>query len=201
MGKTELAKALAEYCYGSEKSLIRIDMSEYMERHSVSKLIGAPPGYAGYDDSGKGICEKVRRQPYSLILFDELEKADAEVLNLQVSFRNCMIIMTTNIGAELITGRTAMGFGNNSEEAESMRVIGKIRERFSPEFLNRIDETVVFGKLESNSLTEISRIALNDLKKRAETIGIGFDYSESIVRTVAETKDTEKYTETETCLD
>ena len=209
VGKTELAKALAEYCYGSEKSLIRIDMSEYMERHSVSKLIGAPPGYAGYDDSGKGICEKVRRQPYSLILFDELEKADAEVLNLllqvldcgmltnsamrQVSFRNCMIIMTTNIGAELITGRTAMGFGNNSEEAESMRVIGKIRERFSPEFLNRIDETVVFGKLESNSLTEISRIALNDLKKRAETIGIGFDYSESIVRTVAETKDTEKY--------
>ena len=208
VGKTELARALAEYCYGSEKSLIRIDMSEFMEKHSVSKLIGAPPGYAGYDESGKGLCEKVRRQPYSLILFDELEKADSEVLNLllqvldcgmltdsamrQVSFRSCMIIMTTNVGAELISEKCPIGFGNG-ENSEISAVISRLRERFTPEFLNRIDETIVFGKLKPADLAEISRLSLNDLKKRSEALGIGFDYSEKLAETIARVKDTERY--------
>ena len=208
VGKTELARALAEYCYGSEKSLIRIDMSEFMEKHSVSKLIGAPPGYAGYDESGKGLCEKVRRQPYSLILFDELEKADSEVLNLllqvldcgmltdsamrQVSFRSCMIIMTTNVGAELISEKCPIGFGNG-ENSETSAVISRLRERFTPEFLNRIDETIVFGKLKPADLAEISRLSLNDLKKRSEALGIGFDYSEKLAETIARVKDTERY--------
>ncbi|MBR1824301.1 MAG: ATP-dependent Clp protease ATP-binding subunit, partial [Ruminococcus sp.] len=208
VGKTELARALAEYCFGSEKSLIRIDMSEFMEKHSVSKLIGAPPGYAGYDDCGNGLCEKVRRQPYSLILFDELEKADSEVINIllqvldngvltdssmrQVSFRNCMMIMTSNVGAELITGRTAMGFGSG-ENTENMRVMSSLRQRFPPEFLNRIDEIVVFGKLKAADLAEISRLELNDLKKRAEALGIGFDYSERLAETVAMTREAERY--------
>ena len=208
VGKTELAKVLAECCYGSERNLIRIDMSEYMEKHSVSKLIGAPPGYAGYDECGKGLCEKVRRQPYSLILFDELEKADREVLNLllqvldcgmltdsamrQVNFRNCMIIMTTNVGAEFLTGKSALGFGS-TEETEKKRVMSCIRERFLPEFLNRIDETIIFGRLENEALSEISRIALNELKKRAELLGICLDFTESVVKAVAETEDTAKY--------
>ncbi|MCC8136381.1 MAG: ATP-dependent Clp protease ATP-binding subunit, partial [Ruminococcus sp.] len=158
VGKTELAKSLAELLFGSDKKLIRIDMSEYMEKHSVSKLIGAPPGYAGYDDNGSNICEKIRRSPYSLVLFDEIEKADREVLNIllqilddgiltdstmrKVSFRNCIIIMTSNVGAELITGKSALGFTENARNSNVEGLTNAIKSRFSPEFINRIDDII-----------------------------------------------------------
>lgn len=209
VGKTELAKALAECLYNSESSFIRVDMSEYMEKHSVSKLIGAPPGYAGYSEGGNNLCEKVRRNPYSLILFDEIEKADTEVLNImlqildegiltdssmrKVSFRNCIIIMTSNIGAEELCVRSSMGFSEGDDKSGENRALEQIKSHFSPEFVNRIDEIVIFGKLEREDLLCISRLALNDLKKRAESIGIGLSYSPEVIETVADAGDTEKY--------
>lgn len=209
VGKTELAKALAECLFTSESSFIKIDMSEYMEKHSVSKLIGAPPGYAGYSEGGNNLCEKVRRNPYSLILFDEIEKADIEVLNImlqildegvltdssmrKISFRNCIIIMTSNIGAEELGVKSSMGFSETGDKSGEDRVLERIKSHFSPEFVNRIDEIVVFGKLEHEDLLCISRIALNDLKKRAESIGIELSYSNDVIETVADAGDTEKY--------
>jgi ATP-dependent Clp protease ATP-binding subunit ClpC len=209
VGKTELAKVLAECLYSTENSMIRLDMSEYMEKHSVSKLIGAPPGYAGYDDSSLTLCEKLRRNPYSLILFDEIEKADTEVLNImlqilddgiltdssmrRISFRNSLIIMTSNIGAEELCGRSSLGFAPGSEEEREERVIGRIRAHFTPEFINRIDEIVVFGRLEREDLMSISRIALENLKRRAEGLGIVLSYSPEIIEAVAGAKETEKY--------
>lgn len=209
VGKTELARALAECLFGSESSLIRIDMSEYMEKHSVSKLIGAPPGYAGYEDSGGNLCERVRRNPYSLILFDEIEKADMEVLNImlqilddgvltdssmrQVSFRSCIIIMTTNIGAAKQTGSGSLGFTGDSTQAADETVQRCVREHFTPEFINRIDEIIVFRPLSDDDITEISRMALEDLRQRAETIGIDLRYSPEVISAVAAAADTEKY--------
>ena len=208
VGKTELAKALAEVIFGGEKSFIRVDMSEYMEKASVSKLIGAPPGYAGYSDGNRNLCEQVRRHPYSLVLFDEIEKADSEVLNLllqildegmvtdsemhKISFRNCLIIMTSNIGAEVITGNSMLGFiendGGGCERAEKI-----IRDHFSPEFINRIDEIAVFEKMKIAELRDISRSLLNELKKRSETAGITMEYTERTAEFFAMTNDTDKY--------
>lgn len=209
VGKTELAKALADAMFNTKNSLIRIDMSEYMEKHSVSKLIGAPPGYTGYDDSSNNLCEKVRRNPYSLILFDEIEKADNEVLNIllqildegmvtdssmrQISFRSSIIIMTTNIGAEIISGGGALGFSENRVKAAEERVYGAVREHFTPEFINRIDEIVVFRKLEREDIVDISRIALEDLRNRAKRLGIELNYSDEVINAVAESADTERY--------
>ncbi|MBQ6181511.1 MAG: ATP-dependent Clp protease ATP-binding subunit [Ruminococcus sp.] len=209
VGKTELAKAIADCIFSSSGSLIRIDMSEYMEKHSVSKLIGAPPGYTGYEDSGSNLCEKVRRNPYSLILFDEIEKADIEVLNIllqilddgiltdssmrQVSFRSCIIIMTTNIGAEMFTGGGKVGFSEDRAKLSEERVLEAVRGHFTPEFVNRIDETVVFRQLHRADIIEISRIALENLRKRSGRLGIGLSYSDSVIEAVAETGDTEKY--------
>lgn len=209
VGKTELAKALAECLFNSENNLIRIDMSEYMEKHSVSKLIGAPPGYTGYDDSGSNLCERVRRNPYSLILFDEIEKADIEVLNIllqilddgiltdssmrRVSFRNCIIIMTTNIGADSIANRASLGFSESSDKAVEERVLSIVRRHFTPEFINRIDEMVVFRSLEKEDLLQISKIALENLKKRAMSLGIELSYSPKVIEAVAKVKETEKY--------
>ncbi|MBQ9898709.1 MAG: ATP-dependent Clp protease ATP-binding subunit, partial [Ruminococcus sp.] len=209
VGKTELAKALAECLFGSEDSMIRIDMSEYMEKHSVSKLIGAPPGYTGYDDSGNNLCEKIRRRPYSLILFDEIEKADIEVLNIllqilddgiltdssmrRVSFRNCIIIMTSNVGAEELCRRASLGFsGSKNREGES-RVFERVRSYFTPEFVNRIDEIVVFNRLEKDDLIQISRIALENLCMRARGIGIEVSYSPQVIEAIAAAKETDKY--------
>ena len=179
VGKTELARALAENVFGSEKKLIRVDMSEYMEKHSVSKLIGAPPGYAGYDDKNSSLCDRIRRDPYSLILFDEIEKADPEVLNImlqildygtltdsslrKVSFRNCMIIMTSNIGAEELSGRTSLGFGNGAGGGGRKRMLEAVKAYFTPEFTGRIDEIIVFRSLEHDDLVKISRKAIDDL--------------------------------------
>ena len=180
-----------------------------MEKHSVSKLIGAPPGYTGYDDSSNNLCEKVRRNPYSLILFDEIEKADNEVLNIllqildegmvtdssmrQISFRSSIIIMTTNIGAEIISGGGALGFSENRVKSAEERVYGAVREHFTPEFINRIDEIVVFRKLEREDIVDISRIALEDLRNRAKRLGIELNYSDEVINAVAESADTERY--------
>lgn len=209
IGKTELARAVCAEVFGSEKSLIRVDMSEYMEKHSVSRLIGAPPGYAGYDDSSDSLCERVRRSPYSLILFDEIEKADPEVLNIllqiledgiltdssmrTVSFRSCMVIMTSNVGAEELTARSAMGFGSSSVRADEERVSEALRRRFAPEFINRIDELIVFRPLSHDDLTRISVLELEKLKKRAEGIGITLEYTQSAAKLIADTAETSKY--------
>ncbi len=208
VGKTELAKALAEAAFGSSGSFIRIDMSEFMEKSSITKLIGAPPGYAGYSEGRSNLCEQVRRHPYSLVLFDEIEKADTEVLNLllqildegvitdsemhKISFRSCFIIMTSNIGADLVTGNSSMGFGSSAETVNE-RVTERIRQYFSPEFINRIDEIAVFGKLNSCDLLGVTRNLLSDLKRRSENIGINVEYSEKTVEVFSRTKDTDRY--------
>ncbi len=207
VGKTELARALADCLFCSEKNLIRIDMSEYMEKHSVSKLIGAPPGYAGYDDKNGSLCDRIRRNPYSLVLFDEIEKADPEVLNImlqildygtltdstmrKVSFRNCLIIMTSNVGAEL-SGKSSLGFGADSGEREN-RVLEAVKSRFTPEFTGRIDEIIVFRSLERDDLMKISEKALDNLRIRAEALGIGISYGSDVVEAVAAAKETDKY--------
>ena len=207
VGKTELAKALADQLFSS--SFIRVDMSEYMEKHSVSKIIGAPPGYAGYDDSSMTLCEKIRRNPYSLILFDEVEKADGEVLNLllqilddgvltdssmrRISFRSCIIIMTSNVGAQEVIGSNSIGFAEDSGKAADERVLSAVRRHFAPELLNRIDEIVVFSRLGKSDLAEISRIELEKLKKRAENIGIGLSYTPEVIESIAMAGETDRY--------
>ena len=208
VGKTELAKALAENLFHSEKNMIRLDMSEYMEKNSVSRLIGAPPGYVGYDDQASGLCDKIRRSPYSLVLFDEIEKADPEVLNLllqildegmltdstgrKVSFANTIIIMTTNVGAKAMSSQPALGFGAAVQESEE-KVLGEVREHFTPEFVGRIDEVIVFRSLERDDLRGISRKALENLRFRAKGLGIDFCYTDQVVEAIAAARGTEKY--------
>lgn len=209
VGKTELAKALADSIFDGERDIIRIDMSEYMEKHSVSKLIGAPPGYAGYDSSDNNLCEKVRRKPYSLVLFDEIEKAAQEVLNIllqiledgivtdstmrQVSFRNCMIIMTSNAGAEEVLASNSLGFAGYNANDREEKTLSAIRKSFSPEFFNRIDEVISFGALERSELLEISRKELEKLKLRAEAVGIKANFTDKVAEAVIDTKDTARY--------
>lgn len=190
VGKTELSKALAEAVFGSETNLIRVDMSEYMEKYSVSKMIGSPPGYVGYDEGGQ-LSEKVRRNPYSVILFDEVEKAHPDVLNIllqvlddghitdaqgrRVSFKNTIIIMTSNAGAEAIVSPKRLGFdqGDGSKERDyrfmQSRVMEEVRRLFKPEFLNRVDELLVFHPIGKESMTEILDIMLRDVEKRAKS--------------------------------
>ncbi len=189
VGKTELSKALAENLFGDENAIIRIDMSEYMESHSTSKMIGSPPGYVGFDEGG-GLTEKIRRKPYSVILFDEVEKAHPDVLNMllqilddgrltdshgrTVNFKNCVIIMTSNIGARLITDKKTLGFSagkdnnENQKEYENTKkeVMAELKKEFRPEFINRIDEIIVFHKLTENELGQIVDIMLNQIKDR-----------------------------------
>ena len=195
VGKTELSKALAESLFGKEDSLIRIDMSEFMESHSVSKLIGSPPGYVGYDEGGQ-LTEKIRRNPYSVILFDEIEKAHPDVMNMllqilddgrltdsngrTVNFKNTIIIMTSNIGAKLITDRKTFGFTmqvdddkrqeENKKEYEDIKkdVLQELKKEFRPEFINRIDEIIVFHKLQDEELRKIVDIMIKKVEKRLE---------------------------------
>ncbi len=194
VGKTELSKALAEAMFGNEDSLIRIDMSEYMEKHSVSKLIGSPPGYVGYDDGGQ-LTKRVRRNPYCVILFDEIEKAHPDVFNAmlqilddgvltdsqgrRVDFKNTVIIMTSNVGARMITEtQRKLGFGNTEEkpdgdyEAVKERVMGELKAQFRPEFINRIDDITVFHRLTLEDTVKISEILLAGLVKRVSERGI-----------------------------
>ncbi len=200
VGKTELSKSLAESLFGTEDSLIRIDMSEYMEPHSVAKLIGAPPGYVGYDEAGQ-LTEKVRRKPYSVILFDEIEKAHPDVMNMllqvlddgrltdsqgrTVNFKNTIIIMTSNVGARLITEKRQLGFSNNEEnnknEYETIKkeVMGELKKDFKPEFLNRIDEIIVFHKLEKDEIRKIVDLLIENVKALMKKQNIDVEVDES----------------------
>lgn len=207
VGKTELSKALAEVLFGSENALIRIDMSEYMEKHSVSKMIGSPPGYVGYDEGGQ-LTEKIRRHPYSVVLFDEIEKAHPDVFNImlqiledgiltdaqgrRVDFKNTVIIMTSNVGAQNIVGkRTAMGFYSGADEraADHERiktaVMGQLKETFKPEFLNRVDEIIVFNKLTDEDIRKIARIMLDDIAKRIAGMGVTITFTDELVNMLA----------------
>ena len=193
VGKTELAKALASELFGSEDSIVRVDMSEYMESHSVSKLIGSPPGYVGYDDAGQ-LTEKIRRNPYSLILFDEIEKAHHDVFNLLlqvldegrltdsqgrvVSFENTIIIMTSNAGSNL----NANGIGFNREEAAVVesRVMTALKETFRPEFLNRVDETIIFHELTRQELLRIVDLMLTELATELKEKNINITFSDEV---------------------
>ncbi len=190
VGKTELVKTLAEVMFDREDALIRFDMSEFMEKHSVSKLIGSPPGYVGYDDAGQ-LTEKVRRKPYSVILLDEIEKADPEVFNLflqilddgrvadshgkTINFENTIIIMTTNAGSEFKAN--ALGFGADTQATLSDNVDKSLKEKFRPEFLNRIDEIVTFNPLSKDELRQIIDLMLKDITKRLEQKGAELEIS------------------------
>jgi len=188
VGKTELSKALAEALFGDENAMIRIDMSEYMESHSISKMVGSPPGYVGFDDGGQ-LTERIRRKPYSVVLFDEIEKAHPDVLNMllqiledgrltdaqgrTVNFKNTVIIMTSNVGARLITEKKTLGFGGVEEgdkEAEYERVkkevLSELKKSFKPEFLNRIDEIIVFHSLSEDEIRQIVEIMIKQVEER-----------------------------------
>ena len=208
VGKTELSKALAESLFGNEDAMIRIDMSEYMEGHSVSKLIGSPPGYVGFDDGGQ-LTEKIRRKPYSVILFDEIEKAHPDVMNMllqilddgrltdaqgrTVNFKNTVIIMTSNIGARLITDKTTLGFSAKDKKDESQKeyetikkdVMGELKKQFRPEFINRIDEIIVFHKLNDEDIKQIIDIMLNQVTKRMAEKSYKFEIDNSVKELIA----------------
>ncbi|MBQ3256751.1 MAG: ATP-dependent Clp protease ATP-binding subunit [Oscillospiraceae bacterium] len=206
VGKTALCRALAQQLFGSESALLRFDMSEYGERHAVSRLIGSPPGYVGHEEGGQ-LTEAVRRKPYSVVLLDEIEKAGEEVWNVllqvledgrltdgsgrRVDFRNCVIVMTSNIGAGSIVSGGTLGFAENrgSEQRENERmrerVMAQLRQRFPPEFLNRIDETVVFRKLTVEDLERVTRMLLDTLGERMRALGIGLEVTDACVALLA----------------
>jgi ATP-dependent Clp protease ATP-binding subunit ClpC len=186
VGKTELARTLAEFLFGDEDTMIRIDMSEYMEKHAVSRLVGSPPGYIGYDEGGQ-LTEAVRRKPYSVLLLDEIEKAHPDVFNIllqiledgrltdaqgrTVDFRHCIVIMTSNIGASEIARNTPLGFAVSDDETgityDDMknRIMGELKKVFRPEFLNRIDEVIVFHKLTKDEIKEIVELLLRRIRE------------------------------------
>lgn len=209
VGKTELSKALAQALFGDENAMIRVDMSEYMESHSVSKLIGAPPGYVGFDDGGQ-LTEKVRRKPYCVILFDEIEKAHPDVMNMllqiledgrltdatgrTVNFKNAVIIMTSNVGARLITDNKPLGFTSNQDtEKEEQRnyentkkdVLAELKKQFKPEFINRIDEIIVFHKLKDEEISQIIEIMLKEVQKRLHDNSIEIKFDKSVKELIA----------------
>ncbi|MCL2054821.1 MAG: ATP-dependent Clp protease ATP-binding subunit [Oscillospiraceae bacterium] len=197
-GKTELSKALSECLFGGESSVIRFDMSEYMEKHSVSKLIGSPPGYVGYDDGGQ-LTEKVRKKPYSVILFDEIEKAHADIYNIllqifedgvltdatgrAVSFKNAVIIMTSNIGASHIIDKNAFGFSASGSNDENIKrdVLNEIKKHFRPELIGRLDEIIVFSKLTETELSGVAVKMLDSLKKRASALEISLIFNDEAI--------------------
>ena len=208
VGKTELSKALAESLFGDESSMIRIDMSEYMEPHSVSKLIGSPPGYVGFEEGGQ-LTEKIRRKPYSVILFDEIEKAHPDVMNMllqilddgrltdsngrTVNFKNTVIIMTSNIGARIITDKKLLGFSNEEKEADEQKeyentkkeVMSELKREFRPEFINRIDEIIVFHKLNDEEISQIIDIMLKEVKTRMKTQKYEIEFEPSVKELIA----------------
>ena len=214
VGKTELCKALAEAMFGTENALIRVDMSEYMEKHSVSKMIGSPPGYVGYEEGGQ-LSEKVRRNPYSVILFDEVEKAHPDVFNIllqvlddghitdaqgrKIDFKNTVIIMTSNAGAENIVSPKRLGFASNDDAGERYkfmkdRVMEEVKRMFKPEFLNRIDEIIVFHQLNQEHIKEIVNIMLAGIGKRTERqMNLSLSVSEEAKAFLVEKGYDEKY--------
>ncbi len=212
VGKTELCRALAETVYGDEKAMIRLDMSEYMEKHSVSRLIGSPPGYVGYEDGGQ-LTEKIRRHPWSVVLFDEIEKAHEDIWSIllqimddghltdasgrRVDFRNALIVMTSNIGAKTITeNRCSLGFESGGvRTAEEMRsaVMEELRQTFKPEFLNRVDETIVFNRLSQENLLAITHSLLVGIEERFEKLGIKLKVSDETALWLSQNGQNEKY--------
>jgi len=208
VGKTELTKGLAEAFFGDEKNVIHIDMSEYQESFSASRLIGSPPGYVGFEDGGQ-LTGSVRKKPYSVVLFDEIEKAHPDIFNLMLrvmdegvledshgrkaDFKNCVIIMTSNIGADVITGNKKLGFTDNASESKEKEVISEIRKKFSPEFINRIDKIAVFESLNETELHSITKRLLSKLRERAEKIGISLSFDESVIAEICKISETEKY--------
>ena len=209
VGKTELCKALAEAMFGDENSMLRIDMSEFMEKHTTSKLIGSPPGYIGYDEGGQ-LTEKVRRKPYSVLLFDEIEKAHEDVFNIllqiledgiltdsqgrRVDFKNTIIVMTSNAGARSITEKRAkLGFDASGDRESDTgpsqireAVMEEVKRIFRPEFLNRIDETIVFSKLDKDDLREICRMMLDMVTERIESVGVKMEVEEAALDLLSE---------------
>ena len=207
VGKTELCKSLAEVMFGDENAMIRLDMSEYMEKHTVSKLIGSPPGYVGYDEGGY-LTDKVRRKPYSVILFDEIEKAHPDVFNIllqiledgrltdsqgrTVDFKNTVIIMTSNVGARIITDHqnSSLGFSSEKEKENSFeevksKVIDELKSMFRPEFLNRVDDIIVFNKLNQKDIEQIAGKMLDTLKKRLHGLGVDITFTDTAVKEIA----------------
>ena len=204
VGKTELCRALAEALFGDEKSLLRVDMSEYMEKHASSKLIGSPPGYVGYDEGG-GLTEKVRRKPYCVILFDEIEKAHPDVFNIllqiledgrltdshgrSVDFKNAVVVMTSNLGASSITDRKRLGFtaSENMTQAEiKSSVMAELKKAFKPELLNRIDETIVFTQLSKDEILLVAGHMLEQVKERLAALGVTLEASAEAVALLAD---------------
>ena len=213
VGKTELSKALAEAMFGSENAMIRVDMSEYMEGHSVSKMIGSPPGYVGFDEGGQ-LSEKVRRNPYSVVLFDEIEKAHPDVFNIllqvlddghitdakgrKVSFKNTVLIMTSNAGAQRIVEPKNLGFAAETSEEQDYRkmkdsVMEEVKRMFKPEFINRIDEIMVFHPLSQENMKQIVTLLTSGLTKRCQeqmniTLNISPALKEHLVEKYSERK-------------
>jgi ATP-dependent Clp protease ATP-binding subunit ClpC len=203
VGKTELAKALAEFMFGTEEALLQLDMSEFMERHTVSRLVGAPPGYIGYEEAGQ-LTETIRRRPYSVVCFDEVEKAHPEAFNMllqimedghlsdakghKVDFRNTIIIMTSNIGADLISRQTSLGFAVSRDEAKTQeeaykemkeKLLAELKRTFRPEFLNRVDGVMVFKALTKEEIKQIVDLELNKVRERLEDQQIELEVSEA----------------------
>jgi ATP-dependent Clp protease ATP-binding subunit ClpC len=200
VGKTELAKTLAEVVFGDEDAIIRIDMSEYMERHTVARLIGAPPGYVGYEEGGQ-LTERVRRRPYSVILLDEIEKAHADVNNVLlqvfddgrltdgkgrvVDFTNTIIIATSNLGSDLIM-RNLQSEAKLRDDILKRQLMDVLRQHFRPEFLNRIDEIIIFHALDRDQIQDIVRLQLEQVRRAAEGQGIRLEFDESLIRYLAD---------------
>lgn len=216
VGKTELCKALAEAMFGDENAMLRLDMSEYMEKHTVSKLIGSPPGYVGFEEGGQ-LTEKVRRKPYSVVLFDEIEKAHPDVFNMllqiledgrltdsqgrTVDFKNTIIIMTSNVGARLITEKqSSLGFNSENENVEESEkkdikelVTGELRKVFRPEFLNRVDDIIVFNKLNKDEIKQIAVKMLKTLENRLDKMNIKISFTDNAVSEIADKGFDENY--------
>lgn len=216
VGKTELCKALAEAMFGDENAMLRLDMSEYMEKHTVSKLIGSPPGYVGFEEGGQ-LTEKVRRKPYSVVLFDEIEKAHPDVFNMllqiledgrltdsqgrTVDFKNTIIIMTSNVGARLITEKqSSLGFNSENENVEESEkkdikelVTGELRKVFRPEFLNRVDDIIVFNKLNKDEIKQIAVKMLKTLENRLDKMNIKISFTDSAISEIADKGFDENY--------
>lgn len=206
VGKTELCKALAQAMFGDENAMLRLDMSEYMEKHTVSRLVGSPPGYVGYDEGGQ-LTEAVRRKPYSVVLFDEIEKAHPDVFNMllqiledgrltdsqgrTVDFKNTVIIMTSNVGARKLTDHAnALGFKNDEDKSKDVNVrelvMSELKQVFRPEFLNRVDDIIVFNKLTKDEIEQIARLMLNTLQKRLDTLGVTITFTDKAVEKIAD---------------
>ncbi len=208
VGKTELSRAVTEAVFDSEKNLIKIDMSEYMEKHTISKLIGAPPGYAGFDESNP-LTDRIRRHPYSVLLFDEIEKAHPDILNIllqiledgvltdsrgrKISFKNTLIILTSNIGSSFMNESVRLGFGESNQTDTEKLVKTELKKQLKPELINRLDDIIVFSPLERVHIEKIIEKLFSDLGKRAEKIGVSLEFSEAVADALIDEEEIKRY--------